>query len=103
MNYLLGITFLAYLIYTLRFAVLFNKTADTYFSKKQKALHNILIWVIPFFWIMIVKAVASPHPTPGNSNRTRHKGRFYESGLGIWGHSEDHHSDHEGGHVDNGD
>ena len=63
MNYLLWIAFVIYSIYTLRFALAFNKTADIYFTKKQKIIHNDLIWLIPYCWIMIVKTVASPSPT----------------------------------------
>ena len=97
MNYILLFVFLIYTIYTLRFALKFNKTADSYFNKKQIILHNFLIWLIPFFWIMIIKTVASPTPGSKNRKRTKDKGNFYESGLGIWGHTEEHHSDFDGG------
>lgn len=103
MNYVLWIAFGIYSIYTLRFALAFNRTADIYFTRKQKIIHNILIWLIPFFWIMIVKTVASPSPTTKNSTKNRGKGNFFESGIAIWGDRDDSHSSHDGGHSSDGD
>jgi hypothetical protein len=96
MSHIFWVAFLIYGIYTLRFALVFNRTADTYFNKKQKTLHNILIWLIPFFWIMIVKTVASSPTQTKNSRKSRSKGKFYESGIGIWGSDEGNHSSHGG-------
>lgn len=103
MSYILWVAFLAYGIYTLRFALIFNRTADIYFNKKQKVLHSILIWLIPFFWIMIVKTVASPPVETKHSKRGRSNGKFYESGIGIWGSDEGNHSSHGGGHCSDGE
>ena len=103
MSYILWTALLIYSIYTLRFALIFNRTADTYFNRKQKIIHNILIWLIPFFWIVIVKTVASPSAGTKNLKRDGNKGIFYESGLGTWGHGDDNHSGHDGGHGSDGD
>ena len=42
-----------YLIYTIKFTIEFRK--NILFSKNIKVLHYILFWVIPFFWILLVK------------------------------------------------
>jgi len=96
MIYILLIVFLTYAIHTLRFALRFNNT-DTYFTRRQKVTHNILIWLIPFFWIMIIKTIAAPTPGSQHFKKTKDKGGFYESGIGIWGHGESHHSNDDGG------
>lgn len=85
-----------YIIWTLRFAIKFNKT-DTYFDKGQKLIHNVLIWVVPFIWIMIIKTITKPIPGSANFNKTKDKGTFSESGIGIWSdgnESSSGHSDH---------
>lgn len=94
--------FLIYLAYTLNFAIKFNKT-DTYFTNNQMVFHNILIWLIPFFWIMILKTVTQP--LPGSSKFKKKKGNsgLYESGIGIWGHDDIHFHDSEGGGATGGD
>ncbi len=88
--------FVIYLVYTLHFAIQFNKT-DTYFSNNQTIVHNILIWLIPFFWIIILKTLI--RPTPGSSKFKKRKSDagFYESGIGIWGHGDADVHDGDGG------
>ena len=53
--YFLLVTF----IYTFSFALKMNKNFP-YFNKRQKIIHHIMIWVIPFLWIMILKGIAKP-------------------------------------------
>lgn len=85
MKYYLLFGFLAvYFIWTLRFAIKFNQT-DVFYNKKQKLIHNVFIWLFPFFWIMILKKMAEPTPGTANNKKTKEKGHFYESGIGIWG------------------
>jgi len=55
---------------------------DTCFSEKQKFAHQILIWVIPFFWIIIVRTVMKPTPGSHEFKKKDEDGGFYESGLG---------------------
>lgn len=57
---LLFIFGLFYFLYTLSFAIHFNKTASIFFSKSLIRFHLIMIWVIPFLWILIIKALAMP-------------------------------------------
>jgi len=71
----------AYIVWTLAFAIKFNKT-NTGFTKGQMLIHNILIWLIPFIWIIILKTITKPIPGSGNFNKTKDKGTFYESEIG---------------------
>ena len=93
MVYFLTALIIFYIAFTLRFQLLFNKT-QTYFSKSQMILQNILIWLIPFVWIIILKTLIAP--TPGSHQAKRKAdGGFYESGLTGWG-------DGDSGHHGNG-
>ena len=95
MKYLILGLLIFYIVWTLRFAIKFNKT-DIYFNKGQKILHNILIWLIPFIWIMIIKTITKPTQGSVNYNKTKDKGTFSESGIAFWGDGQDSGS----GHVD---
>ncbi|MFL5729611.1 MAG: hypothetical protein ACJ75J_09020 [Cytophagaceae bacterium] len=75
---------LVYLAYTLHFAIQFNRS-NYLFSRWQKVLHNILIWFIPFIWIVILKLLSKPMPGYHQYKSSRKKGMFYESWLGLWG------------------
>ena len=108
MIYFLGLIFVVYLIFTLNFALKLNKSV-THLTDNQLLLHNILIWVIPFFWVIILEAILPP--TPGSSKskkKTKSNGGFYESGIGVWGAGDgnDHHADGshgvDGGHSSDG-
>lgn len=98
----LVIIFLIYLVYTLNFALKFNKT-DTYLTNNQIVFHNILIWLIPFFWIMILKTLIKPTSGSSKFKKTKSNGGFYESGIGIWGHSDTPFHDSDGGGTSGGD
>jgi hypothetical protein len=99
MIYFLTILFAVYFIYTLSFAIKFNRT-NTVFSDNQRLLHNFLIWIIPFIWIMIIKTMTIPTPGSGKFKKAKPSG-FYESGIGIFGHDDGHHHG-DGGHGDDG-
>jgi len=84
--YLLFALLIIYFIWTLRFAIKFN-TTDVYFNKGQKIIHNVLIWLVPFIWIMIIKTITKP--TPGSYNYDKKdRGSFSESGIGLGDGSE---------------
>ena len=98
MIYFLILFLLIYVIYTLNFAIQLNKTR-TIFNDKQNLVHNILIWVIPFFWVMIVKAMMKPTPGSDKFKKTKPTADFRESEIGIWGHhNESQHTDSGHGH-----
>lgn len=71
-------------IYTLDYSIKFYKT-DKFYSKRQKLVHLMLIWLIPFLWIMLLKAIATP--TLGSSHHDKHDREentgFFESGKGL--------------------
>ncbi|MDB5118848.1 MAG: hypothetical protein JWN56_66 [Sphingobacteriales bacterium] len=69
--------FLFYLTYTTIFAIKFNRTSRI-FNKKQQLVHNILIWVLPFVWVVILKSLIKPVRTKKSK-----LGNFYESELGF--------------------
>lgn len=50
-----------YFIYTLLYAIKFNRS-DIYYSKGRRIFHNIMIWVIPFLWISLLKSIEKPVP-----------------------------------------
>jgi len=101
MIYFLGLIFAVYFIFTLHFAIKLNRSV-THLTDAQLLLHNILIWIIPFFWVIILETTIPPTPGSSKSKKTKSNGGFYESGIGIWGADDghDHHSD--GGHGDHG-
>lgn len=102
MIYFLSILFVLYFAYTLNFAIRFNKT-NAGLSANQKLLHHFLIWIIPFFWIAIVKTMITPIPGSGKDKKTRSDAGFYESGIGIWGHDDGNHFHVDDGSGDHGD
>jgi hypothetical protein len=77
------------------FVVKFNK-ADTVFTAKQRLIHNLFIWIIPFLWILLLKSMCKP--TLGSHQyKTKQKtGKFYESWLGFWGDTTGSGHDHGG-------
>ncbi len=58
-----------YIIYTMIFALHFNKE-DYFYTEKQKLRHNIMIWLIPFLWIIILKTIRRPPKKQLNDNNT---------------------------------
>ena len=81
MEYFLSIIFIVYITFTLRFVIKFNRT-NTQFTRNQKLIHNVLFWLIPFFWIITIKIMTSPTPGSHNYNDKDEDKGFYESGLG---------------------
>lgn len=96
-NYILLGLLTFYIVWTLWFAIKFNAT-DRYFDKGQKLIHNILIWVVPFIWIIIIKTLSKPTPGSANYTKTKNKGTFSESGLGIWADGHESNSGHGESH-----
>lgn len=78
---ILAVLTLIYIIVTLKFAIKFGKM-DTCFSDKQKFAHEILIWMIPFFWIIVVSTLMKPTPGSHEFKKKDEDDGFYESNLG---------------------
>lgn len=57
-----GILLLFYLFYTLRYFKTLKSTV--LFTRTVKRFHMIAIWVVPFIWILLLKAITKP--TPGS-------------------------------------
>jgi hypothetical protein len=51
-----------YLAYTIKYSIAFSKSI--LFSKKLKALHIFLFFLIPFIWIILLKELSKS--TPGS-------------------------------------
>jgi hypothetical protein len=73
---------IAYLIYTIRYFLVLKKSI--YFSKKIKILHLILIWAIPFLWIIFLKGLTEPTQGSYEFEDKKTPEPMTESGQGIW-------------------
>jgi len=79
---LLGVLFIFYVAYSFRFSQTFMKSI--YFTRRIKTFHLIMIWLVPFFWIFILKSVTKPTPGSGKFENKASPEPSTESGLGIW-------------------
>ena len=59
---ILLVTLVLYFIYTIRFTKTLKPTL--LFSPPIKYFHLIMIWIVPFLWLIILKALTST--TPGS-------------------------------------
>ena len=100
MEFLLLCGFCFYFIYTLLFAIKFN-TTDNFYTGKRKLINNILIWLVPFIWILLLKSLLATAPGSAFFSRRRQSdgSTSYESGLGIM----DSWNDHSGNDFGGGD
>lgn len=57
---LLAVFILFYLIYTIRYTIVFTK--NNFFTGRKKAFHLVMIWLIPFLWALLLKTVVKPIP-----------------------------------------
>jgi hypothetical protein len=80
--FILSVILMVYFIYTIRYLIQFNRS--DYFTGRLKSLHIVLIWLIPFVWIILLKNLFKT--TPGSHQFGDKKGpdSLSESGLGIW-------------------
>ena len=60
---------LVYLVVTVRYSVTLLK--NPVLPKRLRYLHLVLIWVIPFVWIIVLRSVT--RPTPGSYGMDRNK------------------------------
>jgi hypothetical protein len=65
-------------VYTLRFAIRFNKT-HVPFTKTQVIIHNIMIWVVPFIWIVIIGGMIKSIPGSYREKKDKGEHEFYDS------------------------
>ncbi len=66
-----------------------NIKASFILSDRNKKLHIVMVWLIPFLWYYLVKDfIISNMKTMTKEERDRLNGKngsFYESGKGIYG------------------
>ena len=79
---LLSIISIFYLIYTIRYLLLFNR--KNYFTDRLKTFHIIMIWLVPFVWIILLKNLFKPTPGSGEFPDKKDPDSLTECGLGIW-------------------
>ena len=58
--FLLAAVLAFYVIYTVRYAILFNR--NSVFTGRRKVLHAVMIWLIPFIWIWMLQIIIKPIP-----------------------------------------
>jgi hypothetical protein len=51
---------MVYIAYTLSFAIYFKRTTFKNLSSTKKRSHSILIWFVPFIWIIVIKEKFKP-------------------------------------------
>lgn len=73
-----------YFFYTLSFALQFNR-ALVYANMPKKFVHNILIWILPFFWINAIKIHPKQKTSDRNSSETDNKSVTDDTDLLWWG------------------
>ena len=83
-----------YFIYTIRYSFLLSK--NIFLTRRQKAINLILIWIIPFIWILFLKTFFQSTPGSHQIKNKKNSDSFAESGLGVFNdsssyHSNDHH------------
>jgi hypothetical protein len=75
----LAVVVIFYLVYTIRYAVVFNK--NEFFTGRKKTFHAMLIWLVPFIWILLLKNFLSPIPGSHVFRKRTVAGSFSDSGL----------------------
>ena len=80
-----------YFIYSLMYSEEFWQ-AKTHYSKRQKIVHLILIWLVPFLWVLLLKSINKPTPGSHHYSEKRREhplnnvdgdSPFNESGKGL--------------------
>jgi len=89
---LIALPVVIYLVYTTRYSfVLFR---NVYLTKRQKNINLILIWLIPFIWILFLKTFFQSTPGSHQVKIKKNPDSFTESGLGVFDDMSHHSNDH---------
>lgn len=86
---LIGLPVIFYFSYTIWYSFLLRK--KTFLTRRQRIINFILIWLIPFIWIMFLKTFFQPVPGSHQIKNKNNPANFTENGLGIF---DDTFSDH---------
>ena len=57
---ILACVFIFYLVFTIRYSVDLSK--NKFFNSRIKIFHFIMIWLVPFVWILILKSLMNSAP-----------------------------------------
>ena len=68
---------LFYLIYTIRYSLVFKK--NTIFSGRLKAFHFCMIWLIPFIWILLLKGFTKSTPGSHELEKKKDSDPFFDT------------------------
>lgn len=71
-----------YLQYTIRYSISFR--TNLLFTGRLKTFHFFMMWLIPFFWILILKSLTKTTPGSYEIKNKKNPDSFTESGLGQW-------------------
>jgi hypothetical protein len=79
---LLSVICNVYIIYTIRYLIHFKRS--NYFTGGLKIFHILMIWLIPFIWIILLKSLFKPTLGSYQFVDKKEPDSLTESGLGIW-------------------
>jgi len=71
-----------YIVYTIRYLIRFNQ--NKYFTGGLKIFHMVMIFLIPFIWIILLRNLFKPTPGSYHFIDKKDPDTLTESGLGIW-------------------
>jgi hypothetical protein len=67
---------------SIRYSIHFSRS--NYFTGGLKSFHILMIWLIPFIWIILLKTLFKPTPGSYQFNNKKEPDSLKEGGLGIW-------------------
>ncbi len=83
-HYILISIFTLYCILTFAFAIKFNRT-QSIFTSKQKLFHSIMIWLIPFIWIILLQNLSQSSPGSHHyPNKRSDNDDISNTGIDTW-------------------
>jgi hypothetical protein len=78
----LSIIFIFYFVYTIRYLIQFS--AKNYFTGRLKTFHILMLWLVPFIWIILLKSLFKPTPGSYEFINKEEPDSLTESGLDVW-------------------
>lgn len=76
---------LFYVLHTLSYAIYFSNTSKNLFDKKQRRYHQIMMWLVPFFWIAHLKSKINRLNSYGsNKRKTRADYPSFVDNNALW-------------------
>lgn len=78
---IIGLPVTFYLFYTIHYTFVLFK--NVFLTGRQRIINLVLIWLIPFIWILFLKTFFKSVPGSHQIKKRKDTDRFIESGLGI--------------------